>query len=69
MSMRRKKEEQKHEIKINMRPVRCPECGRKIMDVWIDTKMQFITPTTGRYPDFMIKCRHCGVEIGVIKTE
>lgn len=69
MNMRRKKEEQKHEIKINMRPVRCPECGRKIMDVWIDTKMQFITPTTGRYPDFMIKCRHCGAEIGVIKTE
>lgn len=67
--MRRKKEEQGHEIKTNMRPVRCPECGWKVMDVGIDTKMQFITPTMGRYPDFMIKCRHCGMEIGVIKTE
>lgn len=69
MSMRRKKEEQRHEIKTKMHPVRCPECGRKIMDVGIDTKIQFIPQAAGRYPDFMIKCRHCGAEIGVIKTE
>lgn len=52
-----------------MRPVHCPKCGRRIMDAGIDTKMQFITPVKDRYPDFMIKCRHCGADIGVIKTE
>ena len=69
MRMRRKKEEQNHEIKTKLRPVRCPKCGHRIMDVGIDTRMQFFTPVTDRYPDFMIKCRHCGTEIGVIKTE
>ncbi|MDO4306939.1 MAG: hypothetical protein Q4C77_08895 [Eubacteriales bacterium] len=69
MSMRRKKEEQGHEIKTNMRPVRCPKCGQKIMDAKIDTKMQFITPVTDRNPDFIVRCRHCGADIGVIKTE
>ena len=46
--MRRKKEEQVHEIKTDMRPVRCPEFGRKILDAGTDTKMQFITPVTDR---------------------
>ncbi|MCM1008159.1 MAG: hypothetical protein NC485_09550 [Ruminococcus flavefaciens] len=67
--MRRKKEEQRHEIKTGMRPVHCPKCGKRVMDAGIDTKMQFIAPEKGRYPDFMIKCRHCGADIGVIKTE
>lgn len=69
MGMRRKKEEQGHEIKTGMRPVRCPECGRKILDVGIDTKMQFVTPVMDRNPDFIIRCRHCGADIGVTKTE
>lgn len=67
--MRRKKEEQGHEIKTNMRPVRCPKCGRKILDAGTDTKMQFISPVTNRNLDFIIRCKHCGADIGVIKTE
>ncbi|MCI8694060.1 MAG: hypothetical protein HFH91_15290 [Lachnospiraceae bacterium] len=67
--MRRKKEEQRHEIKTGMRPVHCPKCGKRVMDAGIDTKMQFIAPVKSRYPDFIIKCRHCGADIGVIKTE
>lgn len=67
--MRRKKEERNDEIKRYLRPVRCPECGGRIMDAGIDTKVQFFTPAKNRYPDFMIKCRHCGADIGVIKTE
>lgn len=39
------------------------------MDAGIDTKMQFITPVTDRNPDFIVRCRHCGADIGVIKTE
>lgn len=69
MRMRRKKEEHNDEIKKNMRPVRCPECGGRMMDAGIDTNVQFYTPAKGRYPDFIIKCRHCGAEIGVMKTE
>lgn len=67
--MRRKKEERIHEIKKGMRPVRCPKCGQRIMDAGIDTKVQFIAPVTGRYPDFIVRCRHCGADIGVMKTE
>nr|DAY94024.1 MAG TPA: Transcription initiation factor IIE, alpha FINGER, Transcription [Caudoviricetes sp.] len=67
--MRRKKEETADEIKAKMRPVRCPQCGCRIMDAVEGTKAQFITSSMDRYPDFMIKCRHCGAEIGVIKTE
>ena len=67
--MRRKKEEHGHEIKISWRPVRCPKCGRKIMDAVTDIKIQFTALAMGRYPDFIIKCRHCGASIGVTKTE
>lgn len=69
MRMRRKKEEHNDEIKKNMRPIRCPECGGRMMDAGIDTNVQFYTPAKDRYPDFIIKCRHCGAEIGVMKTE
>ncbi len=65
--MCRKKEEWKHEIKKHMRPVRCPKCGGRIMDARIDTKVQFITPSMGRCPDFILKCGRCGTEIGVEK--
>lgn len=65
----RKKEEQRHEIKSSMRPVRCPKCGQKIMDVKADAKMQLIAPMTERNPDFIMRCGHCGAEIGVITTE
>ena len=37
------------------------------MDVSLDTKMRFVTPKKGRHPDFIIKCWHCGAEIGVVK--
>lgn len=62
-----KKEEWKHEIKQCMRPLRCPKCGGRIMDAGIDTKVQFITPSMGRCPDFILKCRRCGAEIGMEK--
>lgn len=67
--MRRKKEESTHEINTRMRPVRCPKCGQRLMDAGFDTRVQFITPETDRYPDFIVRCRHCGADIGVIKTE
>ncbi|WP_390439043.1 hypothetical protein [Lactonifactor longoviformis] len=67
--MRRKKEERYDEIKRNMRPVRCPECGSRLMDAGADTKVQFFTPAKGRYPDFVIKCGHCGAKVGVMKTK
>lgn len=65
--MCRKKEEWKHEIKKRMRPVRCPKCGGRIMDARIDTKVQFIPPSTGHCPDFILKCNRCGAEIGTVK--
>lgn len=69
MVMRRKKEEQTDGLKKNMRPVCCPKCGRRIMDAVSGTKTQLIIPRRCRYPDFIVKCGHCGTEIGVIKTE
>ncbi len=67
--MCRKKEAWKHEIKKRMRPVRCSKCGGRIMDAKIDTKVQFVTPSMGRCPDFILKCDRCGAEIGVVKIE
>ena len=67
--MCRKKEAWKHEIKKRMCPVRCPECGGRIMDAKIDTKVQFVTPSMGWCPDFILKCDRCGAEIGVVKIE
>ena len=66
--MRRKKEET-YELKNKMRPSACPKCGRRIMDVALNTKMRVVTPKKGRYPEFIIKCWHCGAEIRVVKTE
>lgn len=39
------------------------------MDSAPETKTRLITPVKGRYPDYYVKCRHCGAEIGVSKTE
>ena len=55
-------------MKAMWRPVRCPECGRKIMDAERSIKIQFTAPAAGRYPDFMIRCRHCGAGVGVTKN-
>lgn len=52
-----------------MRPVRCPECGGRIMDAKINMKVQFVTPSMGWCPDFILKCDRCGAEIGVVKIE
>ncbi len=38
--MRRMKEGQTYEIKNRMRPSGCPKCGRRIMDVSLDTKIR-----------------------------
>lgn len=67
--VRRKKEEYTHELREKRRPLCCPKCGWRIMDAVAGTKAQFITPQKGRYPDFIVKCGHCGAEIGVTKTE
>ncbi|MDD2981668.1 MAG: hypothetical protein PHN80_17160 [Hespellia sp.] len=67
--MRRKKEEQSHGLNKRLRPVYCPKCGWKIMDAVEGTKTQMTIPWKGRYPDFYVKCGHCGVEIGISKTE
>lgn len=66
--MHRKKEGHTYELKNKMRPSGCPKCGHRLMDVALETKMRFVTPKKGRYPDFIIKCGHCGAQIGVIKT-
>lgn len=65
----RKKEGESHVLKGKRRPIRCPQCGRRLMDAFHTTKTRFIIPTEGQYPDFYIKCGHCGAEVGVIKTE
>lgn len=67
--MRRKKEEQRHEIKADMHPVYCPKCGWKLLDAAKGTKTQTTIPYKGRYPDLYVKCGHCGAEVGIIKTE
>ena len=30
---------------------------------------QLVTPMEGRYPDFIIKCGHCGAKVGVARAE
>ncbi|MCR0335958.1 hypothetical protein MKA38_08785 [[Clostridium] innocuum] len=67
--MRRKKEKQTDELKRNMRLVCCSVCRQRIMGAVSGTKTQLIPPNQGWYPDFIVKCGHCGTEIGVIKTE
>lgn len=67
--MRRKKEDQTNGLMRKRRPVCCPKCGWRIMDAAWNTQTQLITPKKGRYPDYYVKCGHCGTEIGVIKTE
>ena len=46
-----------------------PDGRRRFMDSAPDTKSRLIIPKKGRYPDYYVKCGHCGAEIGVIKTE
>lgn len=67
--MQKKKEVQANGLEKKRRSILCPKCGHRLLDASINTKAQLVTPTKKRNPDFMIKCRHCGSEIGVIKTE
>lgn len=69
MMHRDKKEDERNVLTNKMRPVYCPICGWKIMDAVCGTKTQTRIPRKGRYPDFYVKCGHCGTEIGVTKTE
>ena len=64
--MRDKKEEKTNGLEKRRRPICCPKCGTRLMDAVSGTKIQYITPMKCRYPDFIIKCGHCGIEIGVI---
>ena len=67
--MRRKKEGHSHEMMEEMRHVCCPVCGHRIMDAAISTQTQLVVPMEGRYPDFIIKCGHCGAKVGVARAE
>ena len=67
--MQKKKEVQTNGLEKKRRSILCPKCGHRLLDASINTKAQLVTPTKNRNPDFMIKCRYCGSEIGVIKTE
>lgn len=65
----KKKEAENNALMGRLRPVYCPLCGWKLMDAVPGTKTQTVFPRKGRYPDFHIKCGHCGAEIGITKTE
>ena len=67
--MQRKKEVQANGLEKKRRSILCPKCGHRLLDASVKTKAHFDTPTKNRNPDFVIKCRHCSSEIGVIKTE
>lgn len=64
-----KKEAENNALTSRLRPVYCPLCGWKLMDAVYGTKTQTKIPRKGRYPDFYMKCGHCGAEIGITKTE
>ena len=67
--MQRKKEVQVNGLEKKRRFILCPKCGHRLLDASVNTKAQLVTPTKNCNPDFVIKCRHCSSEIGVIKTE
>ena len=67
--MQRKKEVQANGLEKKRRSILCPKCGHRLLDASVNTKAQLVTPTRNCNPDFVIKCRHCSSEIGVIKTE
>lgn len=66
---RSKKEDERNDLRDKMRPVYCPKCGWKMLDAIAGTKTQTSVPYKGRYPDYYMKCRHCGTEIGITKIE
>ena len=65
--MQRKKEVQANGLEKKRRSILCPKCGHRLLDASVNTKAQLVTPTKNCNPDFVIKCRHCSSEIGVIK--
>lgn len=67
--MRRKKEAHSHVLRKQRQILHCPNCGQRLMDSALDIRSQLFTQVNGRKPDYYIKCRHCGAEIGVTKTE
>ena len=67
--MRKRKGEDGNGLKSMRKPVCCPVCGWRIMDASAGIKTQLSIPWKGRYPDFYLKCGHCGAEIGISKTE
>lgn len=69
MMHRDKEEDERYVLTNKMRPVYCPVCGWKIMDAVCGTKTQTKIPRKGRYPDFYVKCGHCGAKVGIIKIE
>lgn len=62
-----KKEIKKCAAKTRRRQIKCPSCGKRIMDASHTTKTKFAAPAA--QPDFVMKCGCCGAEVGVIKLE
>ncbi len=67
--MRRKKEEDGQEVMKRVRPMRCPQCGCRVLDVVGDTQALLFILKGGRNPHFIVKCGQCGIEVGVLKIE
>ena len=67
MRMRRKKEAQNHDLKVQRQILLCPGCGQRLLDSSLGIRSRLFTPVKGRKPDYYVKCRHCGVEVGVTK--
>ena len=67
MQMRRKKEAQNHDLKAQRKVLLCPGCGQRLLDSSLGIRSRLFTPVKGRKPDYYVKCRHCGAEVGVTK--
>ena len=67
MQMRRKKEAQNYDLKAQRKVLLCPGCGQRLLDSSLGIRSRLFTPVKGRNPDYYVKCRHCGAEVGVTK--
>jgi transcription elongation factor Elf1 len=67
MRVRRKKEAQKDDLNAQRKTLLCPGCGQRLLDSSLGIRSRLFTPVKGRKPDYYVKCRHCGAEVGVTK--
>ena len=53
-----------------IKKAKCPFCGHRLLDVPYDSAVVFTNPKTkGKPPDFVMKCKHCGKEVGIRKSD